>query len=205
MGHVPTLLQYCLYVWYGICIVFQKSSACSHAASSLTSWHHGDLYSLLLALRLCRQYVHASKPASNNTGPMLAKWHCRGGLRFGALAGLFYAVQQISSIARAERGLPDTVAGGTAAGAVFGATGVSLCSICKSQHCDRARLQMPEIISLHFLGARLFLDSFSSVETFISALVAMPTHAQPAQLTECAFVTFAHCLPVASILFSVHI
>lgn len=48
---------------------------------------------------------------------------CRGGLRFGALAGLFYAVQQISSIARAEKGLPDTVAGGTAAGAVFGATG----------------------------------------------------------------------------------
>lgn len=76
--------------------------------------------------------------------------NCRGGLRFGALAGLFYAVQQISSIARAERGLPDTVAGGTAAGAVFGATGVSLCSIFKSQHFDQARLQMPEITSLHW-------------------------------------------------------
>jgi len=49
---------------------------------------------------------------------------CRGGLRFGALAGLFYAVQQVSSTARAEKGLQDTVIAGTATGAVFGATGM---------------------------------------------------------------------------------
>lgn len=51
---------------------------------------------------------------------------CRGGLRFGALAGLFYAVQQVSSIARAEKGLQDIVTAGTATGAVFGATGNTL-------------------------------------------------------------------------------
>lgn len=47
----------------------------------------------------------------------------RGGLRFGALAGLFYAVQQVSSIARAEKGLQDVVTAGAATGALFGATG----------------------------------------------------------------------------------
>ena len=50
----------------------------------------------------------------------------RGGLRFGALAGLFYAVQQVSSIARAEKGLQDIIVAGTATGAVFGATGERL-------------------------------------------------------------------------------
>lgn len=50
----------------------------------------------------------------------------RGGLRFGALAGLFYAVQQVSSIARAEKGLQDIIVAGTATGAVFGATGEQL-------------------------------------------------------------------------------
>ena len=49
---------------------------------------------------------------------------CRGGLRFGVLAGLFDAVQQVSSIARAEKGLPDVIIAGTATGAAFGATGV---------------------------------------------------------------------------------
>lgn len=48
---------------------------------------------------------------------------CRGGLKFGMLAGLFYAVQQVSSVARAEKGLQDIVVAGTATGAVFGATG----------------------------------------------------------------------------------
>ena len=41
------------------------------------------------------------------------------------LAGLFYAVQQLSSIARAERGLQDIVVAGTATGAIFGATGIA--------------------------------------------------------------------------------
>lgn len=52
----------------------------------------------------------------------LANETLRGGLRFGALAGLFYAVQQVSSIARAEKGLQDIIVAGTATGAVFGAT-----------------------------------------------------------------------------------
>lgn len=49
---------------------------------------------------------------------------CRGGLRFGALAGTFCAVQQVSSIARAERGAADVLVAGTVTGAIFGATGV---------------------------------------------------------------------------------
>ena len=51
---------------------------------------------------------------------------CRGGLRFGALAGTFGAVQQVSSIARAERGAADILVAGTATGAIFGATGIQL-------------------------------------------------------------------------------
>ncbi|KAL3145417.1 hypothetical protein ABBQ38_001664 [Trebouxia sp. C0009 RCD-2024] len=46
----------------------------------------------------------------------------KGGLRFGALAGTFVAVQQISSIARAERGAVDVFIAGTFTGAVLGAT-----------------------------------------------------------------------------------
>ncbi|KAL3145022.1 hypothetical protein ABBQ32_003521 [Trebouxia sp. C0010 RCD-2024] len=46
----------------------------------------------------------------------------KGGLRFGALAGTFVAVQQISSIARAERGAIDVLIAGTFTGAVLGAT-----------------------------------------------------------------------------------
>ena len=51
---------------------------------------------------------------------------CRGGLRFGSLAGTFCAVQQVSSIARAERGAADVLVAGTVTGAIFGATG-TLC------------------------------------------------------------------------------
>ena len=50
---------------------------------------------------------------------------CRGGLRFGTLAGTFYAVQQLSSIARAERSAVDLAVAGTVTGAIFGATGTS--------------------------------------------------------------------------------
>ncbi len=62
----------------------------------------------------------------------------RGGLRFGALAGLFYAVQQVSSIARAKKGLQDIIVAGTATGAVFGATGELLpCCSWPQEHVKR--------------------------------------------------------------------
>ena len=46
---------------------------------------------------------------------------CRGGLLFGGLAGVFYGVQLLSSIARARRDYQDTMAAGLATGVVFGA------------------------------------------------------------------------------------
>ena len=47
---------------------------------------------------------------------------CRGGIRFVALAGLFYATQQLSSVARGERGIMDVTIAGMLTGSVFGAT-----------------------------------------------------------------------------------
>jgi hypothetical protein len=44
----------------------------------------------------------------------------RGGLVIGGLAGIFYGVQLISSIARARRDYKDTMAAGLATGMVFG-------------------------------------------------------------------------------------
>ena len=47
---------------------------------------------------------------------------CRGGLRFGAIAGLFCGAQQLSAVAQGERSLRDDVTAGAVAGAAFGAT-----------------------------------------------------------------------------------
>ena len=44
----------------------------------------------------------------------------RGGLVIGGLAGTFYGVQLLSSIARAKRDYKDTMAAGLATGMVFG-------------------------------------------------------------------------------------
>lgn len=59
---------------------------------------------------------------------------CRGGLRFGALAGTFVAVQQLSSIARAERGAADVLVAGTLTGAIFGATGTRFAWMLRHVH-----------------------------------------------------------------------
>ena len=47
----------------------------------------------------------------------------RGGLRFGALTGLFYGVQMTSSIARNRRDMQDTILAALVAGAVMGFSG----------------------------------------------------------------------------------
>ena len=47
---------------------------------------------------------------------------CRGGLRFGALTGLFYGVQLLSSVARNKRDMQDTIYGALITGGVLGAT-----------------------------------------------------------------------------------
>ena len=44
----------------------------------------------------------------------------RGGLVIGGLAGVFYGVQLLSSVARARRDYKDTIAAGLATGMVFG-------------------------------------------------------------------------------------
>ncbi len=44
----------------------------------------------------------------------------RGGLVIGGLAGVFYGVQLLSSVARAKRDYKDTMAAGLATGMVFG-------------------------------------------------------------------------------------
>ena len=46
--------------------------------------------------------------------------HRRGGLVIGGLAGVFYGVQMLSSVARAKRDYKDTMAAGLATGMVFG-------------------------------------------------------------------------------------
>ena len=46
----------------------------------------------------------------------------RGGLRFGALTGLFYGVQLLSSVARNRRDMQDTIYAALVTGGVLGAT-----------------------------------------------------------------------------------
>ncbi len=45
---------------------------------------------------------------------------CRGGLRFGALTGLFYGAKLLSSTARNRRDMADTIYAALATGAVMG-------------------------------------------------------------------------------------
>lgn len=55
----------------------------------------------------------------NLTAPVLR--YRRGGLRFGALTGLFFGVQLLSSIARDRRDMQDTVNAALVTGGLFGA------------------------------------------------------------------------------------
>jgi hypothetical protein len=50
----------------------------------------------------------------------LANASVRGGLHFGGLAAVFYAVQMLSGVYRGRRDFLDSAHGGLAAGAVFG-------------------------------------------------------------------------------------
>ena len=54
----------------------------------------------------------------------------RGGLKVGALAGLFYGVQGLSAIARDQSSLSDTVLAATVTGGVFGSFREFACRIC---------------------------------------------------------------------------
>jgi len=99
------------------------------------TWHmHTNYADIVSLMRTCQGIpIHHLTPIEMTTSrcqPELVQESVllvhRGGLRFGALAGLFYAVQQVSSIARAEKGLQDIIVAGTATGAVFGATGEQL-------------------------------------------------------------------------------
>lgn len=51
----------------------------------------------------------------------------RGGLLLGGLAGVYYSVQLLSSIARAKRDYRDTMAAALATGIVFGAARAHRC------------------------------------------------------------------------------
>ncbi len=61
----------------------------------------------------------------------------RGGLVIGGLAGVFYGVQLLSSVARAKRDYKDTMAAGLATGMVFGVACAtfSLPYLHRTQHC----------------------------------------------------------------------
>ena len=47
--------------------------------------------------------------------------YCRGGLRFGSLAAVYYGVQGLMGVARAKEDLRNTVAAGLTSGCLFGA------------------------------------------------------------------------------------
>ncbi len=97
----------------------------------------------------------------------------RGGLRFGALAGLFYAVQQVSSIARAKKGLQDIIVAGTATGAVFGATGELLpCCSWPQEHVKLNIHMQPGYYQLTCVVAVLVLDDLLNI-----ALESLSQHA----------------------------
>ena len=46
---------------------------------------------------------------------------CRGGLRFGSLAAVYYGVQGLTGVARAKEDLRNTIAAGLTSGCLFGA------------------------------------------------------------------------------------
>ena len=76
--------------------------------------------------------------------PDVLMWqHGRGGLRFGGLTGLFYGVQMISSIAHNRRDMQDTIWAALVAGAVMGASGISVRG--DNWTLRLCRIQMPTV------------------------------------------------------------
>ena len=76
----------------------------------------------------------------------------RGGLVIGGLAGIFYGVQLVSSIARAKRNYKDTMAAGLATGMVFGIArarcAVAPCGYHRTKSClPRVPMTIPHSVN----------------------------------------------------------